>query len=70
MSIKVNLESGEVTMRTPKVRDLRAVSSIKDQTEQDIHMFSNLTGLPPDEINDLTLNDFMTLQEAFRGFLS
>lgn len=68
---KITLSNGDViTMRTPIVKDMRMVSTIKDQFEQDIRMFCNLTEMTPDEIENLPLKDFNALQKAFSDFLS
>ncbi|PID40332.1 MAG: hypothetical protein CR984_03740 [Proteobacteria bacterium] len=70
MSKKIELSTGTVTMRAPKVRDLRAVSGIKDELEKDIRIFANLTEMAPNDIEDLPIKDFAALQEAFTDFLS
>lgn len=59
-----------VTMRPPKVKDMRVVSAIKDQFDQDVRMFCNLTGMTPEEIEELPLKDFNMMQKEFADFLS
>ncbi|CCO22229.1 phage tail assembly protein [Maridesulfovibrio hydrothermalis] len=68
---KITLSDGKVvTMRVPIVKDMRIVSAIKDQFEQDARMFCNLTGMTPEEIDALSLKDYYTLQKEFSDFLS
>ncbi len=68
---EITLSSGQViVMREPKVKDMRLIAGIKDEIEQDIRMFCNLVELSPEEIEDLPLKDFNSLQEAFRSFLA
>jgi len=58
-----------VTMREPKVRDIRAVSSIASEEEKEIALISNLTGMMEEEIDDLSLADYAKLQDALSGFM-
>jgi len=58
-----------VTMREPKVRDIRAVSSIASEEEKEIALISNLTGMTEEEIDDLSLADYAKLQDALSGFM-
>ncbi len=68
---EITLSDGrEITMRPPKVKDMRVVSTIKDELEQDVRMICNLTGLTPDEIDELPLKDYYALQKEFTDFLS
>ena len=57
-------------MREPKVKDIKMVSNIKDEFEKEIALLSNLTEMTHDEIEDLSMKDFSSLDEALQGFLS
>lgn len=70
MQIELQDAGRTVNMRVPLVRDMRVVSKIKDQTEQDVRMISNLCEMTPEEIDELTIRDYRALQEALLGFLS
>jgi len=68
---KIKLSNGtEVTMREPKVKDMRAVNSIADEFEREVAMLVNLCEMSEDELNDLSAKDFKKLDEALQGFLS
>ncbi|MDN2578952.1 phage tail assembly protein [Aquibium sp. ELW1220] len=63
----------EVTVRSPKVRDLRAidVEAGKDATEFDkgIVMASLLTGIPVEAVEEMGASDFAAVSEAVAGFM-
>ena len=62
---KITLSTGkEITMRTLKVRDMRAVSGITDDSEREFTIISNLTGLTTEELDDLEWSDYVKLQHA------
>lgn len=56
----------EVRMRTILVRDVRAVSHIDNDADRELTLISNLTGLTPDELDELPWADFQMLQEALQ----
>ncbi|SFD68527.1 Phage tail assembly chaperone protein, E, or 41 or 14 [Thiohalospira halophila DSM 15071] len=59
----------EIELRRPKVRDqLLAEKSGGGPGEQEVSIFSNLSGLPQEAIQDLDLADYLQLQEVYRGF--
>jgi len=68
---KVKLSTGvEVDMREPVVRDMRIVSTCKDEVEKELNLIGNLTGLTADEIDELSLKDYALLQKELTNFLS
>ena len=65
---KIKLNNGtEVTMRKPKVRDMRLVNGISNELNREIAMLTNLC---EDEIYELSGNDFKKLDETLQDFLS
>ena len=68
---KVKLSTGvEVEMREPVIRDMRIVSTYKDEVEKELNLIGNLTGLTADEIDELSLKDYALLQKELTNFLS
>lgn len=64
-------ETSEITMRRPKVRDMILSDRPgKSDAEKEMSLFSDLTGMSPDELQELDMGDYLKLQEAYRGFLS
>ncbi|MDK4529004.1 phage tail assembly protein [Kingella kingae] len=66
----VRLATGEtlqkVTVRRPKVGDLRAVMHIENEAEQSLMLVSRVTGLVPEDLDELDLKDLEALQATFR----
>lgn len=56
-------------MREPKVKDIRALSGIKDDAEKEFNLISNLTGLTAAELDDLTFKEYKVLQDKLNDFL-
>ncbi len=68
---EIKLSSGKIVkMRPPKVRDMRAVSDLQNEQEQEIQLISHLTGLTMEELDDLEWSEYKKLQEALKDFLS
>ena len=62
---EIKLSDGRtITMREMKVRDVRAVSKIEDDAEREFALVGNLTGLSPEELDELPWSDYVKLQEA------
>lgn len=65
-------EIKEVTVRRPKVKDLRAVSNAADDTksevEQGIAIVAILTGLPAEAIDELDAGDFDKISTVVGDF--
>ena len=56
-------------MREPKMKDIRALSTIKDDAEKEFNLISNLTGLTPGELDELSFKDYKILQDKLNSFL-
>lgn len=70
MSKKIELSTGEkIDMREPKLKDMRMLSSIKDEEERTIQLIANLTMKTEADLDELSLKDFGLLQEGLEGFL-
>ena len=68
---KIKLSDGkEIEMREPKVKDMKIVSNIGDEFEKELALIVNLTGITPDELDDLSMKDFNKVDEVLKGFLS
>lgn len=68
---KIKLSTGvEVEMREPKVKDLRALTSILNEQEKELSLVSNLTGLTSIELDELSLKDYGLIKKELEGFLS
>ncbi|NPA64850.1 MAG: phage tail assembly protein [Epsilonproteobacteria bacterium] len=64
--------SKTVTMRAPKVGDLRAIKGVQDEEERELALIANLTGLTQDELDEMELKEYRKLQAALMelgGFL-
>ena len=66
----VRLPTGEtldkLTLRRVKVGDLRAVSRIENEAEQGLAILARITGLVPEDLDLLDLEDLNALQDMFR----
>jgi hypothetical protein len=68
---EIKLNNGKVIkMRTPKVRDMRAVGDINNEVEKEMKLIGNLTNMTFEELDEMELNEYKKLQEALMGFLS
>ncbi len=68
---KIKLSDGkEIEMREPKVKDMKIVGNISDEFERELALIVNLTGMTPDEVDDLSMKDFGKVDEVLKGFLS
>lgn len=67
------LETGisKLTMRRPKVRDIRAASKVEGgDVEVEIAMFANLCEVAPEDINNMDMADYGAIQKVYKSFLS
>lgn len=66
----VKLATGQllekVTVRRPRVGDLRAVMHISNEAEQGLLLVSRVTGLVPEDLDELDLKDLEAIQATFR----
>jgi hypothetical protein len=67
----VRLATGQmlekVTVRRPRVGDLRAVMHITNEAEQGLLLVSRVTGLVPEDLDELDLKDLEAIQATFRA---
>jgi hypothetical protein len=70
--IKVNgKETTELQMRRPKVADLKKVEQTGGtDTERAVTMLARLTGLVPEDFDQLDAADYLKLDRAYTDFLS
>jgi hypothetical protein len=63
----------EVTIRRPKVRDLRAMEKMREpnstELDQSIAMTATLCDLPPEAMDEMDAADFASISEVLSGFL-
>ena len=57
----------KVTVRRPRVGDLRAVMHITNEAEQGLLLVSRVTGLVPEDLDELDLKDLEAIQATFRA---
>ncbi len=70
MAKKITLSDGtEITMREPKVKDMRLAAK-DNSTPGDIElaMIANLTGVTLEELDEYSLKDYSLVQGALMGF--
>ncbi|MFN4149236.1 MAG: phage tail assembly protein [Rhodocyclaceae bacterium] len=61
---------GKVTLRRPKVRDLKEAQRVSDKAdEQEMALLARLAGLTPEDIEELDLADYKAIAESFRAML-
>lgn len=57
----------ELEVRRPRVGDLRAVMHIGSEVEQGLMLVARVTGLVPEDLDDLDLQDLEAVQATFRS---
>lgn len=57
----------QVTVRRPRVGDLRAVMHINSEAEQGLMLVVRVTGLVPEDLDELDLKDLEAIQATFRS---
>jgi len=67
----VSLATGQVLselkVRRPRVGDLRAVMHIGSEVEQGLMLVARVTGLVPEDLDELDLQDLEAVQATFRS---
>lgn len=58
-----------ITMRKPKLRDVRAVKHIADIEDREVALISNLTGLSEEQLDELDYQDYSALDNQLASFL-
>ena len=70
MQKEIKLSDGRtIKMREPKVRDMKIAGEKKNKIDEELTLIGNLSGLSPDEVEDLTMKDYSSLQKALQDFL-
>ena len=68
-----NRTIAEVTIRRPKVRDLRAMEKAREpgvsEIDQGVAMAATLCDLPLEAMDEMDAADFAAISEALGGFL-
>ena len=60
----------ELTLRRPRVRDLKNAARYSDKTEeQETALLAALAGLTPEDLDEFDLADYRALQDTFRAML-
>ncbi|EGV38451.1 phage tail assembly protein [Neisseria weaveri] len=66
----VRLATGEMleklTLRRPKVGDIRAVAGLATDAEQELAIMARISGLVPEDLDELDLADYKQVQDWFR----
>lgn len=65
----VKINDKDIEIRAPKVRDIRAVQHIDNDTERELKIAGALTGLTDEEIDDLDFSDYKKIQKVLHSFL-
>ena len=56
----------ELKLRRPRVGDLRAVAHLSGDAEQELAIFARITGLVPEDFDELDFADYKQVQDWFR----
>lgn len=66
----VRLATGEMleklTLRRPKVGDIRSAAHLATDAEQELFIFARLAGLVPEDLDALDFADYKEIQRVFR----
>jgi hypothetical protein len=71
ITLKYPTKKGQTTLklRRPKDHDRIVAANHKGtQAEIEVHLFSNLCGISPEEITNLDMKDYLQLQLAYKAF--
>jgi len=68
--IEIKLGDKKITMREPKVSDLKMLDSIEGEMSKEITLISNLCELPIDEIEALPYPAYKPFKKAVTAFLA
>jgi hypothetical protein len=60
---------GHIDVRRPKVSDRKAAKSIKDDDERELFLLSRLTGLTPDDFEEMDMADFTAISDKIQSFV-
>ncbi|MDP8172609.1 phage tail assembly protein [Pasteurella skyensis] len=60
-------EIKKLEMRRAKAKDLRKMQMQKNEADQEVFLFANLTDLTLEDIDELDICDYQKVQTAFKG---
>ncbi len=60
----------ELTLRRPKVRDIKAVNGIKDDFNKFLQMTANLAQISPSELEEMDAADMAKVSQVVGKFLA
>lgn len=70
LTFPITLGTGEtldtLSVRRAKVKDIRKMSEHKNDVDKEMHLLSALTGLVPEDLDNLDISDYAKLQEAMK----
>lgn len=70
LTFPITLGTGEtldtLSVRRAKVKDIRKMNEHKNDADKEIHLLSALTGLVPEDLDNLDISDYAKLQEVMR----
>lgn len=70
LNFPITLGTGEtldtLSVRRAKVKDIRKMSEHKNDADKEMHLLSALTGLVPEDLDNLDISDYAKLQEVMK----
>ncbi len=69
-TVEIKLSNQTITIREPKVRDMRAVGNITNEVDREIKLLSSLSQMTEEELDDLSMKDYGLIQKELQVFLA
>lgn len=69
VKVKIGESEREVELICPKVKHIRMLKGV-GEVEREVELICNLTGIAPDEMDELDLSEYVKLQNALGKFNS
>ena len=70
LTFPITLGTGEtldtLSVRRAKVKDIRKMSEHQNDADKEMHLLSALTGLVPEDLDNLDISDYAKLQEVMK----
>ena len=70
LNYPITLGTGEtldtLSVRRAKVKDIRKMNEHKNDADKEMHLLSALTGLVPEDLDNLDISDYAKLQEVMK----
>lgn len=60
----------ELTVRRAKVKDIRKMQERKNEAEQEVFLLHLLTGVLPEDLEELDVSDYAKMQECVKDMVS